>query len=117
MAAFKKDTPYNELPDLPPKAELETPTILKKAIKANRALAKLAGSGKLLPNQSMLINSIGLPEAKLSSEIENIVTTNDELYQAFSSDKIVTDVATKEVLHYQDALWSAPLPAPPPMSA
>lgn len=105
MAVFNRNTPYNELPDLPPKAELETAAILKKAIKANRALAKLAGSGKQLPNQSMLINSIGLPEAKLSSEIENIVTTNDELYQAFSSDKIVTDAATKEVLHYQDALW------------
>lgn len=105
MAAFNRNTPYNKLPALPPKADLETPAILKKAIRANRALAKLTGSSKQLPNQSMLINSIGLPEAKLSSEIENIVTTNDELYQAFSSDKIITDAATKEVLHYQDALW------------
>jgi Fic family protein len=102
---FNKDLPYNDLPPLPPKADLESKEILKKAIKTNKALAKLVGSGKQLPNQSVLINSIGLQEAKLSSEIENVLTTNDELYQAFASDKKVTDVNTKEVLHYQEALW------------
>lgn len=102
---FKRDIPYNELPELPPKTDVETKNILKKAIKANKALAKLVGSGKQLPNQTMLINAISLQEAKLSSEIENIVTTNDELYQAFSTDKIVKDANTKEVLHYQEALW------------
>ncbi len=105
MTSFKKDQPFNDLPLLPPPAEMENRTVLKKAIMAHKALAKLAGSCKLLPNQSMLINTIGLREAKLSSEIENIVTTNDELYQAFSSDKVVTDTAVKEVLHYQQALW------------
>lgn len=102
---YDKDQPYNNLPLLPPNAEIETKEILKKAIKANKALAKLVGSSRQLPNQSMLINSIGLQEAKMSSEIENIITTNDELYKAFSSDKIVTDANTKEVLHYQEALW------------
>ena len=102
---FNKDLPYNELPLLPPKADLESKEILKKAIKANRSLAKLVGSGKQLPNQSILINSISLQEAKLSSEIENVLTTNDELYQAFASDKKITDANTKEVLHYQEALW------------
>ncbi|HAP34669.1 MAG TPA: addiction module protein, partial [Bacteroidetes bacterium] len=72
---------------------------------ANKALARLVGSGKQLPNQSILLNSIVLQEAKLSSEIENIITTNDELYQAFASEKKVTDLNTKEVLHYQEALW------------
>ena len=105
MNTFKRDQPFNDLPNLPPKADMESRAILKKAIKAHKALAKLAGSCKLLPNQSMLINTIGLQEAKLSSEIENIVTTNDELYRAFSSDIIVTDAAVKEVLHYQEALW------------
>jgi len=105
MNAFRRDRPFNDLPDLPPKGDMENRTVLKKTIRAHKALAKLAGSCKLLPNQSMLINTIGLQEAKLSSEIENIVTTNDELYQAFSSDKIVTNAAVKEVLHYQEALW------------
>jgi Fic family protein len=103
--AFYKDLPYNDLPLLPPKADLESKEILKKAIKANKALAKLVGSGRQLPNQSILINSIGLQEAKLSSEIENILTTNDELYIAFASEGRSTDLNTKEVLHYQDALW------------
>lgn len=102
---YNKDLPYNDLPLLPPKSEIETKEILKKAIKANKALAKLVGSSRQLPNQNMLINSIGLQEAKMSSEIENIITTNDELYKAFSSDKISTDPNTKEVLHYQEALW------------
>ena len=105
MNAFKRDKPFNDLPDLPPKADMESRAVLKKAIRAHKALAKLAGSCKLLPNQSMLINTIGLQEAKLSSEIENIIITNDELYQAFSSDIIITDAAVKEVLHYQEALW------------
>lgn len=102
---YNKKLPYNDLPFLPPKGEIETKEILKKAITANKALAKLVGSGKQLPNQSILINSIVLQEAKLSSEIENILTTNDELYQAFASDRKITDPGTKEVLHYQEALW------------
>ncbi len=103
--AYKKNLPYNDLPLLPPKAEIETKEILKKAITANKALARLVGSGKQLPNQSILINSIVLQEAKLSSEIENIITTNDELYQAFASERKITDPGTKEVIHYQEALW------------
>lgn len=102
---FDKNIPYNDLPDLPPEAEIDSKEILKKAIRANKALAKLVGSGRQLPNQSMLINSIALQEAKMSSEIENILTTNDELYQALSADKAPSDPSTKEVLHYQDALW------------
>lgn len=102
---YKKDVPYNDLPLLPPMAEIENVEVLKKTIKANRALAKLVGSSKQLPNQSMLINSIVLQEAKLSSEIENIVTTNDELYKAFSADGNSVEPDTKEVLHYQEALW------------
>lgn len=102
---FDRNIPYNTLPMLPPDAEVDSKEILKKAIKANKALAKLVGSGRQLPNQSMLINAISLQEAKMSSAIENIITTNDELYQALSAEKSSLDPGTKEVLHYQDALW------------
>ena len=71
---FDPDKPYNDLPLLPPKAELETKAVLRKAIAANKALAELKGAGELIPNQSVLIHAIGLQEAKLSSEIENVVT-------------------------------------------
>ncbi len=97
--------PFNDLPLLPPKADVETVRTLKKAIAANKALAELRIAGNLVPNQELLIRAIVLQEAKLSSEIENIVTTNDELYRAFNDDAERTDPATKEVLRYQDALW------------
>ena len=102
---FDPQTPYNDLPLLPPPGELETKAVLKKAIAANKALAELKGAGELIPDQSLLIQAIGLQEAKLSSEIENIVTTNDELYRAFADDGQRTNPHTKEVLRYKDALW------------
>jgi cell filamentation protein, protein adenylyltransferase len=103
--SFDPQKPYNDLPLLPPKGELETRAIWKKAISANKALAELKGTGELIPNQSLLTQAIGLQEAKLSSEIENIVTTNDELYRAFADDGQKTNPHTKEVLRYKDALW------------
>lgn len=96
--------PYNDLPLLPPQCELETKPILKQCVAANRALAELKGAGDLIPNQAMLINAIPLQEAKLSSEIENIVTTQDALFQAALDESRVTDPATKEVLRYRTAL-------------
>jgi Fic family protein len=102
---FRRDQAYNELPDLPPKAEIETVPILKAAIGANRAIAELRVSGHLIPNQAVLFQTLGLSEAKLSSEIENIVTTNDELYRAFADGHANIDPQTKEVLYYKDALW------------
>ncbi|NTV51296.1 MAG: Fic family protein [Desulfobulbaceae bacterium] len=101
--AFNPLKPYNDLPLLPPKAELETKAILKKAIAANKALAELKGAGDLIPNQAMLINSIPLQEAQASSEIENIVTTNEKLFQAAAVES-ASDPATKEVLRYRTAL-------------
>lgn len=103
--SFDPKVPYNELPLLPPEQELETRKALKKAISANKALAELKGAGELVPNQAVLIQAIGLQEAKLSSEIENIVTTNDELYRAFASEGQKAEPHTKEVLRYSDALW------------
>jgi Fic family protein len=99
--------PYNSLPALPPKTELETKAILKAAIAANRALAKLDGSITQLPNPAVLIDTIGLQEAKASSEIENIITTHDELYQSAVAERKIENPATKEVLFYKEALWHA----------
>ncbi len=90
---------------MPARAPVETVKTLKKAISANTALAELRASGQLIPNQALLIRAIVLQEAKVSSEIENVVTTSDELYRAFSDKADNTDPATKEVLRYQEALW------------
>ena len=69
--SFDPDKPYNDLPLLPPKAELETKAVLRKTIAANKVLAELKGAGESIPNESVLIHAIGLQETKLSSEIEN----------------------------------------------
>ena len=79
---FDPRKPYNNLPLLPPDAEIETRAILKKVITAGRALAELKGLGDTIPNQTILVNSLILQEAKASSEIENIITTNDALFRA-----------------------------------
>jgi Fic family protein len=97
--------PYNELPKLPPKGELETKAILKKTISASRSLAELKGATNRIPNPSLLINSIILQEARLSSEIENIVTTNDELYKAISAKANGSSANAKEVVRYREAMW------------
>ena len=102
---FNPAIPYNDLPPLPPKLELETRAVLKKVAQAGRSLAELKGLGSTIPNQSILVNSLVLREAKASSEIENIITTNDALYKAFTSSSPRVDPATKEVLRYRVALW------------
>lgn len=102
---FNRLIPYNDLPLLPPKTELETKAVLKQAIAANRMLANLRGLAAQIPNQDMLIQSVVLQEARLSSEIENIVTTNDELYRADADPDSKTDPQTKEVLRYRQALY------------
>jgi len=97
--------PYNNLPALPPKADIETKIILKKIISASRALSELKGAIKNLPNPMLFIDTINLQEAQASSAIENIITTQDELFQATVTDKKVENSTTKEVIHYKDALW------------
>lgn len=101
---FDPDKPYNKLPLLPPSFSLTT-KVYNKAISANRALAELKGMAGQIPNQVVILNSLVLREAKDSSEIENIVTTQDELYKAFSMDSAGSDSAVKEVLNYNEALW------------
>ena len=87
--------------------EIETKPILKKAISAGRAPAELKGLGQTIPNQAILVNSIILQETKASSEVENIITTNDALFRAFSAKTGQIDPAIKEVLRHQEALCSA----------
>ncbi len=115
MSAHDRTRPFNELPALPPPCEVETKEVLKACLQATRALAELKGVAHTLPDQSILINSIPLQEAKISSEIENIVTTQDKLFQADlmsessllrneALDENKIDPATKEVLRYRMAL-------------
>lgn len=104
---FSPDKPFNQLPDLPPQVELETPRVLKATTRASRALAELKGRTHTIPNPTILLNTLAVQEAKLSSEIENIFTTNDELYRGLAANGNGADLSphTKEVLHYRDALW------------
>lgn len=88
---------------LPLQKDIETKTILKKSITANSALAELKGVANIIPNSNILINSLALQEAKDSSEIENIITTHDELYKADLDIKSITQSA-KEVQNYRNAL-------------
>jgi Fic family protein len=101
---FRADQPYNKLPLLPPKAELETKAVLKRCISARTALAELKQAGNLIPNASMLINTLPLLEAQASSEIENIVTTTDSLFEYSGLGEEHADPATKEALRYRTAL-------------
>lgn len=106
QAPWLPEQPYNHMPMLPPQRELETVPVLKACITARAALAELKQAGELLPNQALLINLLPLLEAKDSSEIENIVTTRDNLFQ-FSEDDGAADMATKEALRYRTALYQS----------
>lgn len=101
---YSPSLPFNDLPLLPPGDSVETLRTLKKAIGANKAVAELKGVGGLIPSQEVLLRAILLQEAKLSSEIENIVTTNDKLYRAMAVSQDTADPNTKEVLRYGKAL-------------
>ena len=94
------------IPDLPlaNTAELETRAVLKKTAEAHRYLAELKGVAASIPNEAILINTLSLQEAKDSSEIENIVTTHDELYKANLFAEAITNPAAKEVQDYAFAL-------------
>ncbi|CAN1573514.1 COG3177 Fic family protein [Flavobacteriaceae bacterium] len=102
---YNPEIPYNNLPLLPPQAEIENITILKKTIAASRALSELKGAITNLPNPTLFIDTINLQEAQASSAIENIITTQDELFKASIAEKKNDNPATKEVMHYKDALW------------
>ncbi|MGB3288368.1 MAG: Fic family protein [Burkholderiaceae bacterium] len=104
---FNSQVPYNDLPRLPPKVDIESKAILKACIKAHASLAGLRGMADRIPNQGMLINILPMLEAQASSEIENIVTTTDRLFQyANEVSGAKADPATKEALRYRTALHS-----------
>jgi Fic family protein len=86
-------------------ARFETAPILKHLNSASRQLAELKGLVASIPNQALLINTLGLQEAKDSSEIESIITTHDELFQHAVFPDFVQNPAAKEVIHYREALW------------
>lgn len=101
------ERPFNDLPFLPPnKEKTETKIILRQVISSSLALAELKGLVNTLPNTNILLNAVILKEARASSEIENVITTQDKLYQALSAKGIETDAATKEVLRYREAVLS-----------
>lgn len=102
---YNPEVPYNNLPLLPPNTDLETRVILRKLITASRALSELKGAITNLPNPTLFIDTINLQEAQASSAIENIITTQDELFKASVAEKKYENLATKEVMHYKDALW------------
>jgi len=98
------EKPFNQLPKLPPEqSKVETVKVLHQLVRASVALAELKGLAHTLPNPDILLNAIILKEARASSEIENVVTTQDKLYQALSAKGVAPDLATKEVLRYREA--------------
>lgn len=106
--AYDRIQPFNDLPLLPPLKNMEEDIeVMKKLVVASRALATTNSSIDRLPNPTMLINTIALQEAQTSTAIENIFTTEDELYKAVSETVREENItpATKEVLRYREALW------------
>ena len=85
MQPYDRNIPYNSLPALPPAEQCYIDdAVIHKLVVANRKLAELKGIASMLPNQSIFVNTIALREAKASSAIENIFTTDDELYKALT---------------------------------
>jgi len=106
MTDFNPEIPNNTLPDLPPPIEsIESTEILKKCINARVALAELKQAAELIPNAAVLVNTLPLLEARASSEIENIVTTADKLFEYADIAEDKADAATKEALRYRTALF------------
>jgi Fic family protein len=97
------DKPHNDLPPLPPAVDLESKIVLKSCVPARAALAELKQAAELIPNQSMFINTLPVLEARASSEIENIVTTTDQIFRHLDTSQRA-DPATKEALRYRQAL-------------
>ena len=95
--------PFLDLAPLPPKEQLESPTVLRALVKAHRHLAELKGVARTIPNEEILLSTLSLQEAQSSSAIENIITTHDALYK-HELQTSMTDPVTKEVAYYANAL-------------
>ena len=106
MASFDPSIPYNDLPLLPPDPDrVETVEVLKGCIDARVALAELKQAAELIPNATVLVNALPTLEAQASSEIENIVTTADNMFRFMDTPDNAADPATKETLRYRRALF------------
>lgn len=106
-AMWQPDVAYEQLPKLPPAEQIETYAVLKATIEARAALARLDAAAKQLSNPAVVINAIPLLEAQASSQIENIVTTTDELFAAnaaSNADLESVSPAVRETLRYRSAL-------------
>jgi len=104
MTWLNPNIPFNDLKPLPPRIDLDRPEILKKAIQANKFLAELKGYCQTLPNPELLLNTVILQESKDSSAIENIVTTQDDLYRALLNPSENIPPNAKEVISYREAM-------------
>lgn len=93
-----------KLNPLPPEGNIESTKVLKQLAASHRALAELNGYANIIPNKNILINAVTINEAKDSSEIENIITTHDELYKAMAQNSNRKS-PSKEVINYRKALW------------
>lgn len=100
------DLAYNALPPLPPLDGLLTPAVLKKAIEANRLLGELKGLCQVLPRSRVLLDTVIIQESRDSSAIENIVTTQDELYRAVLDQQEIENAPAREVLMYRQAVYA-----------
>lgn len=101
-----RNRPWNQLPDLPIDPSLYTSIEIFEALgQAKHAIGRLQGRSIAIPHQDLLLNAISLQEAKASSEIENIFTTDDDLYRASSEAATQANPQSKEVLHYREAIW------------
>ncbi len=105
-AAWNPARPYDALPLLPPGADLESKAVLKQCVRSAAALADLNRAADLIPKPEILIGTLPLLEAQASSEIENVVTTTDQLFRYVGSET-TADPATREALRYRHALMEA----------
>lgn len=103
--SWSPEKPYNELPSLPPTVDYESKRVLKAAIRARSALSAMDEATKRMPNPMVLVNSLSLLEAQASSEIENIVTTTDELFRFAQGSTTAASAEAKETLRYRSALF------------
>ncbi|MEM7262791.1 MAG: Fic family protein [Planctomycetota bacterium] len=103
VVGWQPDQPYDALPLLPPSAELESRRVLKRCVEARARLAELNQATKLIPNPTFLVGTLPLLEARASTEIENIVTTDDKVFEHLHAEQ-KADPATKEALRYRHAL-------------
>lgn len=103
--SYNKLLPYNDLPDLPPYINFYQPAIVRSLAAAARYLGELKGLCATLPDPLLLLNTLVLQESRDSSAIENIVTTQDELYRA-SVDEVSGNSSAREVLNYREATYT-----------